>query len=69
GYLHPVETALADIPALDLTGPQAQRLRAGQVVQAPNANPGAVCAMADGLPVALGHVEDGEVRAVRVFNL
>jgi len=69
GYLHPVELALADIPALDLTGPQAQRLRAGQMVWVPTADPGAVCAMADGLPIALAHVEDGEVRAVRVFNL
>ena len=69
GYLHPVELALADIPALDLTEPQAQRLRAGQMVRVPTANPGAVCAMADGLPIALARVEDGEVRAVRVFNL
>jgi tRNA pseudouridine55 synthase len=69
GYLHPVELALADIPALDLTEPQAQRLRAGQMVRVPTSNPGAVCAMADGLPIALACVEDGEVRAVRVFNL
>ena len=69
GYLHPVELALADIPALDLTEPQAQRLRAGQMVRVPTSNPGAVCAMADGLPIALARVEDGEVRAVRVFNL
>jgi tRNA pseudouridine55 synthase len=69
GYLHPVERALADIPALDLTGPQAQRLRAGQMVRVPTASSGAVCAMADGLPIALANVEDGEVRAIRVFNL
>lgn len=51
GYLHPVELALADIPALDLTGPQAQRLRAGQMVRVPTADPGAVCAMASGHPL------------------
>ena len=55
--------------AMDLTEPQAQRLRAGQMVRVPTSNPGAVCAMADGLPIALARVEDGEVRAVRVFNL
>lgn len=67
-YLHPVELALADIPALPLTGPQAERLRAGQMIRVPTAGPGAVCAMAGGHPIALATVEDGEVRAVRVFN-
>lgn len=67
-YLHPVAAALADIPALALTGVQAERLRAGQAVRVPFAEPGPVCAMADGLPIAVARVQDGEVRAVRVFN-
>ena len=67
-YLLPVETALADIPALPLTGPQADRLRAGQMIRVPTADPGAVYAMAGGHPIALARVEDGEVRAFRVFN-
>ena len=66
-YLLPVETALADIPALPLTGAQAARLRSGQPIRVPAAVPGTVCAMERGRPVALASVEDGEVRAVRVF--
>ncbi|MSP21389.1 MAG: tRNA pseudouridine(55) synthase TruB [Alphaproteobacteria bacterium] len=68
-YLHSVAAALADIPALALTDAEAQRLRAGLPVQVPSAEPGPVCAMADGLPIAVARVLDGEVRAVRVFNL
>ena len=67
-YLHPVAAALADIPALALTEGEAQRLRAGQAVRVANAAPGAVCAMANGLPIAVARVLDGEVRPLRVFN-
>ena len=67
--LYPVETALADIPALPLTEIQAARLREGQVVQVPAAENGAVCVMAGGSLVAVAQVEDGQVRPVRVFNL
>ncbi len=68
-YLMPVETALADIPALVLTEPQVIRLKSGQTVHVVNAADGTVCAMAAGRPVALARVEDGEVRPVRVFNM
>ena len=68
-YLHPVTAALDDIPAIAVTGPEAQRLKAGQPIRHTHPNPGAVCAMADGLPVAVAEVRDGEMRAVRVFNL
>ena len=67
--LYPVETALADIPALPLTEIQAARLREGQVVQVPAAENGAVCVMAGGSLIAVAQVEDGQVRPVRVFNL
>ncbi len=67
--LLPVETVLADIPALILTEPQATRLKNGQAVRVLNAADGAVCAMASGRPVALAEVRDGELRPVRVFNL
>jgi len=68
-YLLPVETVLADIPALALTEPQATRLRSGQAVRVLNAADGAVCAMASGRPIALAEVQGGELRPVRVFNL
>lgn len=67
--LHPVEAALADIPALIVTGSEAARLRSGQAVRVPSTKQGTVCAMAEGRPVALAHIEGGEVRPVRVFNL
>ena len=68
-YLHPITAALADIPAIAVTGPEAQRLKTGQPIRHASPNRGAVCAMADGLPVAVAEVQDGEMRAVRVFNL
>ena len=68
GVLLPVETALADIPALPLSGTQAALLRSGQPIRVPAAVPGTVCAMEAGRPVALANVQDGEVRAVRVFT-
>ena len=67
-YLHPVETALADIPALPLTDDQAERLRSGQRVRVPKTDSGPVFATAGGHPIAVANVVDGEVRAVRVFN-
>lgn len=68
-HLLPVETVLADIPALALTEPQATRLKCGQAVRVLDAGDGPVCVMAAGRPVALAEVEGGEVRPVRVFNL
>jgi len=68
-YLLPVETALADIPALPLTGPQAERLHHGQTVKVLDAPDGPCLAMNDGKPVALAFVTEGEVQPQRVFNL
>ena len=67
--LRPVEAALADIPALVVTGSEAARLKCGQAVRVPSTMQGTVCAMAEGRPVALAQIEGGEVRPVRVFNL
>lgn len=67
--LFPVETALADIPALALTGTDANRLRRGQCVQVSGTEDGTVCVMADGQAIALARVAGGEVQPVRVFNL
>lgn len=68
-HLLPVKTVLDDIPALALTGPQADRLRSGQTVRVLDARDGRVCAVHAGMPVALADVIDGSVRPVRVFNL
>lgn len=67
--LLPVETALADIPALAVTGPEARRLKCGQAVRVPSTLEGAVYAVSAGRPVALARIEGGELRPVRVFNL
>ncbi|MCW5731135.1 MAG: tRNA pseudouridine(55) synthase TruB [Alphaproteobacteria bacterium] len=69
GHLLPVETALDDIPALALTGPQADRLRSGQPIKVLDAGDGLVCAKQGGRAVALAEIAGGEVRPVRVFNL
>lgn len=73
-YLLPIETALDDIPALVLTGPQADRLRHGQPVRialtAPGLPPeGELLVMADGKPVGLAERLADEVRPLRLFNL
>ena len=67
--LLPVEAALADIPALAVTGPEAERLRFGQAVWVPHSVEGTVYATTNGKPVALAKIHAGEVRPVRVFNL
>ncbi len=66
--LYPVETALADIPALPLTGSQAKSLKDGQFVRVDTMTKGTVVAVCDGFPIAIAHVEDCKIRPVRVFN-
>lgn len=68
-WLLPVETVLADIPALVVTGPQADRLRQGQPIRVLNAADGTACVMNAGRLIALTQVVGGEVRPARVFNL
>jgi tRNA pseudouridine55 synthase len=71
--LMPVETALDDIPALAVSGPDAARLRRGQAVllrgrDAPNFR-GTVYVTASGQLVALAEMDRGEIVPKRVFNL
>jgi len=71
--LKPVETALADIPALAVSRADAARLQRGQAVllrgrDAPIIR-GAVYVTASGLLVALAEVDHGEIVPKRVFNL
>jgi tRNA pseudouridine55 synthase len=69
--LEPVETALCDLQALAVSGPDADRLRRGQpmLLRGRPIVEGAVYAMARGTLVALGEVERGELRPKRIFNL
>lgn len=74
--LLPVSAALGNLPALPLTGPQADRLRSGQTIrvapQLASGEPGdaaTVRAMAAGRMVALARLHGGELSPVRVFNL
>ncbi len=71
--LEPVETALGDIPALALSGADADRLRRGQAVllrgrDAPIVE-GTVYATSRGKLVALGEMDKGELKPRRIFNL
>ena len=76
--LRPVETVLADIPALALTEPEANRLRNGQpVALLPVAQRCAeweaeqgdiVSAMAGGRMVALARIAGGEIQPVRIIH-
>ncbi len=67
--LIPLQAALDDIPALAVMGSEAVRLRNGQAVRVPSSKQGLVFVMADDRPLALGQLEHGELRPVRVFNL
>lgn len=67
--LLPVESALADIPALDLTEQEANCLRNGQAVPSPGDGEGIVYARRGERLVALAMVESGLLRPLRVFNL
>ncbi|MBI1774692.1 MAG: tRNA pseudouridine(55) synthase TruB [Proteobacteria bacterium] len=78
-HLLPVETALDDIPALALTGTEANRLRQGQAValfrksdldRLGDLQDGdLLCATAAGRPVALARFDAGRICPVRVLNL
>ncbi len=77
--LAPVETVLADIPAVALTEAEARRLKHGQpisVLPVAGRTPlthidqdAVVRAMAEGRLVALARIRGGEIRPVRVINL
>jgi tRNA pseudouridine55 synthase len=78
-HLRPVETALDDIPALALMGPEANTLRNGQGVPVFRAadrsrfgdlrEGDTVYATEAGVPVAIARIEEGLIRPVRVLNL
>ncbi len=72
-YLLPIETALDDIPALVVTGPQAERFRHGQSLRVsraglPETAEGELVVKVDGKAIGLALLVDDELRPVRVFN-
>ncbi len=74
-FLVSVSTALADIPALAVTEPQAARLRSGhpirissRLVLGETVEGGTIKVLADGDLVALGRLHDGELAPLRVFT-
>jgi tRNA pseudouridine55 synthase len=78
GHLLPIETALDDIPALALTGEEAEALRCGRVVTLLRPSDRAridlledgatIRATSDGRLVALAAIDKGFIRPVRVMN-
>ena len=66
--LHPVLTALDDIPALAVSDEDAERLRCGQKI-AVSAKDDVAVGLNQGRPVAILRIEDGEASPQRVFNL
>ncbi|MBO0332586.1 tRNA pseudouridine(55) synthase TruB [Sneathiella sp. CAU 1612] len=67
--LLPLTTALDDIPALPVTGPQAERLRHGNDVAVPNQADGFVCAMDGNIPIGIAKIEADRLFPVRIFNI
>ncbi|MBM3522318.1 MAG: hypothetical protein FJX57_05120 [Alphaproteobacteria bacterium] len=75
-FLQPVETALDDIPAVAVTGAQADALRQGRAVQLPRAAsdpsalpPGRIVAvLADDRLIAMARVDADRIRPLRVLN-
>jgi tRNA pseudouridine55 synthase len=67
--LLPVESALDDILALDITPPQATLLKRGQAISVAHDSEGIMLAQCDGKPVALCEVSRGTMKPSRVFNL
>ena len=78
-YLRPVETALDGIPALTLPGGDALRLRHGQSVSVSRvADPRRLIDLYEGdlvyatdgaTPIAIGRIDGGSIRPLRVLNL
>jgi tRNA pseudouridine55 synthase len=77
--LLPILTPLDDIPAVAVTGAEAELIRNGQAVPAVGlGRPAPTSPLRDGdvvrvtageLPVAMARFDSGQLRPVRVFNL
>lgn len=75
-FLLPVESALDDIPAMEVDSTQAALLKSGQAINLPSDIPIAeegesipMLAQCDGKAIAICSAGEGKVKPVRVFNL
>ncbi len=66
--LHPIMTALDDIPELAITRSEAKRARNGQALQLPTSRSGTVRLTHEGELIALARVENKRAKLLRVFN-
>lgn len=67
-FLLPVESALDDIPALEITPSQAGLLKQGRFLPAPSVSSETVLALCEGHAIAICSLVDGQIKPVRVFN-
>jgi len=67
-FLRPVESALDDIPACDVSHDQAMLLKSGQTIFLPSTD-GKMLIRAEGKLVAIGEASQGSMKPVRVFNV
>ncbi|MDZ4790433.1 MAG: tRNA pseudouridine(55) synthase TruB [Hyphomicrobiales bacterium] len=72
-FISPVEAALDGIPHLSVSRNDAQTLRRGHAIllrgQSAPVLSGSIYALSDGVLVAIGEVEKGEMHPLRVFNI
>ena len=67
--LHPVLTALDDIPAVAISDQDAERLRCGRKIAVSASDDVVAVGLNSGQPVAILRIEDGMASPQRVFNL
>jgi tRNA pseudouridine55 synthase len=69
-YVLPIQDALADILALEITDSEAAKFRQGQSLLSPRpTGEGAVLVTCKGLPLGFATIEEGRLKPLRVFNL
>ncbi len=75
GIMHPIETVLDDIPAMNFSAHEVEKISRGQSVRidsqtANGHQDGTVlCICESGIPVALANIVEGNIRPKRVFNI
>ena len=68
-FLLPVESALDDIPALDITPSQAAQLQQGKSLSGPDVSSEIIWTRCDNQLVAICSADQGQIKPIRVFNL
>ncbi len=69
-YVLPLQDALADILALEVQDTEAAKLRQGQIISTSHQETAeVVLILCNGKPQALGELEQGWIKPIRIFNL